>query len=142
MINAILSDLRHGARLLLRAPGFSAVAIATLAIGIGANTAIFSVVNTLLIQRLPYHDADRLAVVWEHNLPRQRRTNVVGPANFLHWREMNHVFEDLAAFTFSYSVTVTGTGDPEELQAQSISAELFPILGVTPAMGRGFTAAE
>ncbi len=138
----MLQDLRLGLRLLLRSPAFSTVAILALAIGIGANTAIFSVINTLLIQRLPYHDADRLAVVWEHNLPRQRRTNVVGPANFLHWREMNHVFEDLAAVTFSYSVTVTGSGEPEELQAQSISAELFPILGVQPAMGRGFTAAE
>ena len=141
-MSAMLQDLRLGLRLLIRSPAFSIVAILALAIGIGANTAIFSVINTLLIQRLPYHDADRLVVVWEHNLPRQRKTNVVGPANFLHWREMNHVFEDLAAITFSYSVTVTGNGDPEELQAQSISAELFPILGVTPAIGRGFTAAE
>jgi putative ABC transport system permease protein len=141
-MSAMLQDLRLGLRLLLRSPAFSIVAILALAIGIGANTAIFSVINTLLIQRLPYHDADRLVVVWEHNLPRQRKTNVVGPANFLHWREMNHVFEDLAAITFSYGVTVTGNGEPEELQAQSISAELFPILGVAPAMGRGFTAAE
>ena len=77
--------------------------------------------------------------MWEHNIPRQRKTNVVGPANFLHWREMNQVFEDLAAITFSYSVTVTGNGEPEELQAQSISAQLFSILGVQPAIGRGFT---
>ena len=129
-------------RLLLRSPGFSLVAILALAIGIGANTAIFSVINTLLLQRLPYRDADRLAIVWEHNTVRDRRSNVVGPANFIHWREMNQVFEDLAAVTITYSVTVTGSGDPEELQAQSISAELFQILGVQPALGRGFTAAE
>ena len=85
----LLQDLRHGARLLVRAPGFAAIAIAALAIGIGANTAIFSVVNTLLLQPLPYHDADRLAIVWEHNIPRDRKNNVVAPANFLHWREMN-----------------------------------------------------
>ena len=139
---SVLQDLRYGARLLLRSPGFSLVAIMALAIGIGANTAIFSVINTLLLQPLPYRDADRLAIVWEHNLPRDRRSNVVGPANFIHWREMNRVFEDLAAVTFTYSVTVTGNGDPEELQAQSISAELFQILGVQPALGRGFTAAE
>jgi putative ABC transport system permease protein len=138
----VLQDLRYGARLLLRSPGFSLVAIMTLAIGIGANTAIFSVVNTLLLQRLPYRDADRLAIVWERNLVRERKSNVVGPANFIHWREMNQVFEDLAAITLTYSVTVTGDGAPEELQAQSISAELFPILGVSPARGRGFTAAE
>jgi putative ABC transport system permease protein len=138
----LLQDLRHGLRLLAKSPGFTAVAVAALAIGIGANTAIFSVVNTLLLQPLPYHDADRLAVVWEHNLPRDRKTNVVGPANFLHWREMNQVFEDLAAVSMTYSVTVAGGSEPEELQAQSISAELFQILGVQPARGRSFTAAE
>ena len=139
---SLLQDLRHGARLLVRSPGFSLVAIVALAIGIGANTAIFSVINTLLLQRLPYPDADRLAIVWEHNTVRGNRSNVVGPANFIHWREMNQVFEDLATVTITYSITVTGDGDPEELQAQSISAELFNILGVQPAIGRGFTAAE
>jgi putative ABC transport system permease protein len=126
----------------VRSPGFSLVAIIALAIGIGANTAIFSVINTLLLQRLPYPDADRLAIVWEHNTVRGNRSNVVGPANFIHWREMNQVFEDLATVTITYAITVTGNGDPEELQAQSISAELFNILGVQPALGRGFTAAE
>ena len=108
MLTAILQDLRHGARLLLRSPGFTIVAVAALAIGIGANTAIFSVVNTLLVQRLPYRDADRLAIVWEHNIPRDRKNNVVAPANFLHWRDMNHTFEDLAAVSISFSMTLTG----------------------------------
>ena len=141
-MRSVLQDLRYGARLLLRSPGFSLVAIVALAIGIGANTAIFSVINTLLLERLPYPDADRLAIVWEHNTVRQRTSNVVGPANFIHWREMNQVFEDLAAITLTYSVTATGNGEPEELQAQSISAELFQILGVQPARGRAFTASE
>ncbi len=95
-MRSALQDLRYGARLLVRSPGFSLVAIIALAIGIGANTAIFSVINTLLLQRLPYRDADRLAIVWEHNTVRDRKSNVVGPANFIHWREMNQVFEDLA----------------------------------------------
>ena len=138
----VLQDLRHGARLLVRAPGFAAVAIAALAIGIGANTAIFSVVNTLLLQPLPYHDADRLAIVWEHNIPRDRKNNVVAPANFLHWREMNQGFADLGAFSFSFSTTLTGAGDPEELQTQLVTAEAFPVLGVQPALGRGFTPEE
>jgi putative ABC transport system permease protein len=141
-MRSALQDLRYGARLLVRAPGFSLVAIIALAIGIGANTAIFSVIYTLLLQRLPYRDADRLAIVWEHNTVRDRKSNVVAPANFIHWREMNQVFEDLATVSPTYSVTITGNGDPEELQAQSISAELFQILGVRPALGRGFTAAE
>ncbi len=96
-MRSALQDLRYGARLLVRSPGFSLVAIIALAIGIGANTAIFSVIYTLLLQRLPYRDADRLAIVWEHNTVRDRKSNVVGPANFIHWREMNQVFEDLAA---------------------------------------------
>ncbi len=138
----LLQDLRHGARLLVRAPGFAAIAIAALAIGIGANTAIFSVVNTLLLQPLPYHDADRLAIVWEHNIPRDRKNNVVAPANFLHWRDMNQGFTDLGALSSTFDVTLTGAGDPEEVPTQLVTAEVFPILGVRPAIGRGFTPEE
>jgi len=138
----LLQDLRHGARLLVRAPGFAAVAVAALAIGIGANTAIFSVVNTLLLQPLPYHDADRLAIVWEHNIPRDRKNNVVAPANFLHWRDMNQGFTDLAAMSSTFDVTLTGAGDPEEVPTRLVTAEAFSILGVRPAIGRGFTAEE
>jgi putative ABC transport system permease protein len=138
----LLQDLKYSARLLLRAPGFTLVAITALAIGIGANTAIFSVVNTLLLQRLPYRDADRLAVVWEHNLPRNRKDNVVAPANFIHWREMNESFATLAAVSSSYSVTLSGDGDPEVLIAQQVTAELFPVMGVGAALGRTFVPDE
>jgi len=138
----MLTDLRYGLRLLLRAPGFSLVAILALAIGIGANTAIFSVVNTLLLEKLPYADADRLAVVWEHNLPRDRRNNVVSPGNFIHWREMNQVFQDIGAIGMTFNVTLTGDGEPEELPMQLVSAQFFPIVGVQPAMGRWFTMEE
>jgi putative ABC transport system permease protein len=141
MMSALL-DLRNGLRQLVRAPGFSLVAIAALAIGVGANTAIFSVINTLLLQRLPYRDADRLAIIWEHNLPRDRKNNVVAPANFLHWRDMNQSFEDIAAVTVTYNITLTGSGEPEELATQAVTAELFPILGVGASLGRTFTSAE
>src|SRR3954468_76436 len=141
-MNTLLHDLRHGFRLLRRAPGFSAVAIVTLAIGIGANTAIFSVVNAVLLQRLPYADPDRLAVVWEHNLPRDRKNNVVSPGNFIHWREMNQVFEDMAAVGLTFNLTLTGAGEPEQIPFQYVSASFFPILGVPPALGRPFTADE
>jgi putative ABC transport system permease protein len=139
---AFLQDLRYGARLLVRSPGFTAIAVAALAIGIGANTAIFSVVNTLLIQRLPYEDPDRLAVVWEHNLPRDRKNNVVGPANFLHWRDMNQSFEEMAALSPTFTYTLIGNGDPEEIPSKVVTAAFFPVLGVKPAIGRTFTANE
>jgi putative ABC transport system permease protein len=140
-MRALIGDLQYGVRLLLRAPMFALIAVAALAIGIGANTAIFSVINTLLLRPLPYRDADRLAVIWEHNLPRDRKSNVVAPANFLHWRDLNQVFEDIAAVTITYSITVTG-GDPEELQTQSVTANVFPTLGVRPSIGRTFTNEE
>jgi putative ABC transport system permease protein len=141
-MSTILQDLKHGVRLLLRAPGFTAVAIAALAIGIGTNTAIFSVVNTLLIQRLPYADPERLVVVWEHNVPRDRKGNVVSPGNFLHWREMNGVFEDIAAAGLTFNLTLTGHGEPVELPFQYVTAAFFPVLGVQPSLGRPFTEAE
>ena len=142
MVTTLLQDLRHGARLLIRSPGFTAVAVSALAIGIGANTAIFSVVNTLLIQRLPYTDPDRLAVIWEHNLPRDRKNNVVSPANYLHWREMNSVFSDMSVVSNTFRTAYTGDGQPEEVPLQIVNATLFPILGVNAAQGRVFTSAE
>ena len=141
-ITAFFNDVRYGARLLLRSPGFTFIAVAALAIGIGANTAIFSVVNTLLIQRLPYAEPDRLAVVWEHNLPRDRKNNVVSPGNFIHWREMNQVFEEIAAVGLTFNITLTGHGDPFEVPFQFVTAEFFPVLGVQPVLGRWFTADE
>jgi putative ABC transport system permease protein len=135
-------DIRYAARLLRRSPGFSAIAIAALAIGIGANTAIFSVVDTLLLQHLPYADPDRLAIVWEHNIPRDRKSNVVSPGNFVHWREMNASFVDLAAASVAFNMTLTGVSDPEEIRAQLVSAQFFPLLGVAPVLGRTFTAEE
>jgi putative ABC transport system permease protein len=141
-MTSLLSDAKYGLRLLWRAPGFSLVAIAALAIGIGANTAIFSVVSTLLLKELPYADADRLAVIWEHNVPRDRKNNVVSPGNFIHWREMNQVFQDIGAVGMTFKVTLTGDGEPEELPMQFVSAQFFPIVGVQPAIGRWFTTEE
>ena len=141
-MRTLLSDLRHGVRLLLGAPGFTAVAVAALAIGIGANSAIFSVVNTLLLERLPYGEPERLVVVWEHNIPRDRKNNVVSPGNFIHWREMNQVFEDIAAVGLTFNLTLTGHGDPVEIPFQYVTASFFPIVGVQPAMGRIFTPEE
>jgi putative ABC transport system permease protein len=142
MFRDVIQDLRHGARLLLASPAFTFAAVAALSIGIGANTAIFAVVNTLLIQPLPYKDPDRLAIVWEHNLPRDRRNNVVSPGNYLHWREMNTVFSEMSIVSMTFRTAYTGDGEPEELTQQIVNATLFPMLGVNAALGRVFTPEE
>jgi putative ABC transport system permease protein len=107
----MLQDLRYGARVLARSPGFTGVAILALALGIGANTAIFSVVHAVLLKALPYQDPDGLVVVWERNIPRDRRTNVASPGNFIAWREQNRVFEDMSAVSLTARVNLTGAGD-------------------------------
>ena len=135
----IIQDFRYATRLLLRSPAFTMVAVAALALGIGANTAIFSVVDTLLLRPLPYANADRLAVVWEHNIPRDRKNNVVSPGNFIHWQELNQSFTELSAVSMTFRTTLTGAGDATELPVQYVSAGIFRILGVRPALGRDFT---
>ena len=135
------ADFRHGLRSLRRTPAFTAAAIAALAIGIGATTAIFSVVHVLLVKPLPYPDADRLVVVWEHNLPRNRPRNVASPANFLEWKARSRSFDVLAAFTQN-RVTLTGASAPDELSAIVVTADLLDAIGVAPATGRGFRAED
>jgi len=135
----VVQDFRYATRLLLRSPAFAVVAIAALALGIGANTAIFSVVDTLLLRPLPYADADRLAVIWEHNIPRDRKNNVVSPGNFIHWQELNQSFTELSALSMTFRTTLTGAGEATELPVQYVSAGIFRILGVRPALGRDFT---
>jgi putative ABC transport system permease protein len=141
-VRDLVQDFRYAARLLLRSPGFTFVAVAALALGIGANTAIFSVVDTLLLRPLPYADADRLAVVWEHNLPRDKKENVVAPGNFIHWRELNQSFTELSAVSMTFRTTLTGAGDATELPMQLVSGSLFGMLGVRPALGRDFAPQE
>jgi putative ABC transport system permease protein len=140
-MDTILQDLRYGIRSLLKNPGFTFVAIVALALGIGANSAIFSVVNTLLLSPLPFKDPDRLVMVWEKNFPRNRERNVVSPANFLDWNSQNQVFEHLAALV-DIHVNLTNAGEPVELEAQLVTASLFPLLGVQPVYGRAFLDSE
>lgn len=137
----VLSDFRHGLRVLSRTPLFTFCTIAALAIGIGATTALFSVVHALLVKPLPYADAERLVVVWEHHVPRNRPRNVVSPANYLEWKDRNQSFAGMAAFTQN-RVTLTGNGDPQELSALVVTADLFDLLGVSPRLGRGFASGE
>jgi putative ABC transport system permease protein len=136
-----LHDLRFALRMLLKNPGFTIVTIIALALGIGANTAIFSVVNTVLLRPLPYKDPERLVMVWEDASKSGHPRDTPTAANFVDWRNQNQVFEGMAAIT-DESFNLTGVGDPERLEGMRVSAALFPLLGVEPQLGRVFTAAE
>src|SRR5215211_4717311 len=130
-METLLQDIRYGARTLLKNRAFTAVAVLALALGIGANTAIFSVVNAVMIRPLPFKDPDRLVMVWEHNRQRARPQNVVSPANFLDWRDQNSVFEDMALF-LDARFNLTDVDDPEEIPAQRVTTNFFNLLGSAP----------
>ncbi|HEY7290932.1 MAG TPA: ABC transporter permease [Vicinamibacterales bacterium] len=140
-MDPLIQDLRYALRLCLRAPGFTAVAVLALALGIGANTAIFTIVNAALIERLPFRDPARLVVLWEVNAQRPGRLNVVGPMNFLRWQERASSFEAMAGFVDTRT-NLTGDGNPEELTVQNVTAGFFNVVGIAPALGRTFSDAE
>jgi putative ABC transport system permease protein len=137
-MQALLQDLHHAARRLLKSPGFTLAAVGTLALGIGATTAIFSVINGVLLRPLTYPQPDRLVLVWERS--RGQATNVVNPGNYLDWRDRAKSFTDLAAFTWS-SLTFTGDA-PEIVPGRAVTPNFFEILGNAPQLGRVFTHAE
>jgi putative ABC transport system permease protein len=127
--------------MLLKSPGFTAVAVLALALGIGANTAIFSVVNSVLLRSLPYSDPDRLIVIWETNPNLSeglRLRNEASPANFLDWKAQNTVFEDLGAYNWN-TFNLTGGDQPEQLTGNPVTAGIFSTLGVKPLYGRVIT---
>jgi putative ABC transport system permease protein len=134
MLETLLQDVRFGARVLAKHKAFTMVAVFTLALGIGANTAIFSVVNELLLRPLPYRDADRIVMVWEVT-PQGRHENTVSRANFRRWRDESNSFSSLAAFS-DQRLNLTDTDKPEEVPVQFATPELFEILGVQPFLGR------
>ena len=127
--------------MLLRQPGFTAIAVIALALGIGANTAIFSVVNAVLLKPLPFADADKLVIVYETSLKRGSLRSAASYPNFADWRAQNQVFERMASYHTGDSV-LTGEGEPVRLQAATVNADLFPILGVAPILGRSFLPDE
>ena len=132
-------DLRYTARTLARAPGFTAVAILVLALGIGANTAVFSVTDYVLIRPLPFPSPDRLVTLW-HRLPGYRHVEL-SPANYRDWKRMNTVFEDMGAVARS-PVNLIGEGPPERIKAASVTGNLFAVLGVQPQLGRSITPSD
>src|SRR5437588_12894854 len=130
-MNTLWQDLRFGVRVLLKSPGFTVVAVLALALGVAANTAIFSVVNVVLLEPLPYREPSRLVSVWEMNRPRGLHQNTISPGNLIDWKEQSDVFEDVAGF-FDSKTNLTGAGDPVEVPVQYATPNLFPLLGVEP----------
>jgi putative ABC transport system permease protein len=135
------TDLRYGLRLLRHAPGFTAVAVGALALGIGANTAIFSTVDAVLLRPLPFSDPDRVVMVWEENSAASFPRNTPAPGNFVDWKKRNHVFTDMAA-TRGASANLTIDGPPEQVVGRAATANFFEVLGVRPSVGRTFTEDE
>src|SRR6185369_629633 len=138
MLETVLQDVRYGARMLAKHKAFTAIAVITLALGIGANTAIFSIVNQLLLRPLPYRNAEQIVMLWEVS-PEGRQQNTTSRANYRAWKAQSSSFEQMAAFT-DQRVNLTGTGEPEELSVQFASMGLFKVLGVEPILGRTFSA--
>jgi putative ABC transport system permease protein len=134
-----MQTLQYAFRMLVKNPVVTLVAVITLALGIGANTAIFSVVNGVLLRPLPYKDADRLVALWE-NVPEHGRWRAA-PANFFDWKKQNTVFEDMSVYGAS-TMTLTGQGEPEQLQGARVGSGYFNVIGVAPIRGRAFLPEE
>jgi putative ABC transport system permease protein len=140
-MNSLWQDVRCALRTFSKQPAFTAIAVLTLALGIGANSAVFGVVDAVLLRSLPYRQENRLVMVWEQNFQQGQDHNVVSPANFLNWHDQNTVFDQMAGF-YDGRKSLTGTGDPEQIPGQAVTTNLFSLLGISPILGRDFSADE
>ncbi|MFY9571738.1 MAG: ABC transporter permease [Blastocatellia bacterium] len=140
-MDSLLQDFRYSVRLFLKRPGFTATVVLTLALAIGINTSVFCIVNSVLIDPLPFKDPDQLVLVWEKDFQKGRSQERVSAPNFIDWREQNTVFEGMAAFDSSVFV-LTGAGEPETIPGSRISTNLLWLLGVTPVLGRAFSQTD
>jgi putative ABC transport system permease protein len=140
-MGTLLQDIRYGIRMLAKNAGFTVIAVLTLALGIGANTAIFSVVNAELLRPLPFRDPASLVRIWGTSSRTSLRSSSASYPDFVDWRAQNHVFEEIGAFTNS-NYTLTGVDQPAHLEGQAITAELLSLLGATPELGRTFLRGE
>ncbi|HSE37628.1 MAG TPA: ABC transporter permease, partial [Blastocatellia bacterium] len=137
----LMQDIRYAFRMLLKNPGFTVVAVIAVALGIGANSAMFSVINAVLLRPLPYNEPDRLVTIWEESPQRDMYELPVSLANFRDWVDQNTVFEQISAYTFA-NMNLSGAGEPERLLAVRTSANLFSLVGAVPLLGRPFLAEE
>ena len=141
-MQTLLQDLRYGARMLRKRPGFTLIAVITLALGIGANTAIFSVVNAVLLRSLPFPENDRLMQMFLNNPETAKGRGGYGNADFLALKERNQSFEKVAAFAPGNRFSLTGVGAPEQVIGAVVSADFFDVLAVKAQRGRTFRADE
>src|SRR5215470_14614472 len=144
-MQTLLQDMRYGARMLQKNPGFTAVAVLTLTLGIGANTAIFSVVYAVLLRPLPYPHPDRLFMLWESNPQLGFEQERVTPADYVDWRDQNKVFESMAfwpSWPGSQDLNLVGPEGAERVQGAYVSSSLFDVLGTAPLHGRTFYPEE
>jgi len=137
-MGTLMQDMRFGIRMLSKNPGFAMIAVLTLALGIGANTAIFSVVNAELLRPLPFRDSGRLVSVATANSRMHSSNGSVSYPDFADWRSQNQVFEQMAAYTGA-TFTLTGQENPAHLEGASVSADTFDLLGVSPELGELFS---
>jgi putative ABC transport system permease protein len=137
----LAQDLRYALRMLLRAPAFSAIAMLTFAVGIGANTAIFSVVNGVLLRPLPYPDAERITLIWMDNRRQGIREDITSYPTYMDWRSQGTSYQHMAAFRPT-AFTLTGGNEPERLEGSLVTANFFDVMGVSPIRGRVFTQAN
>jgi putative ABC transport system permease protein len=137
----MLRDFRHALRILGRNPSFTLIAVVAIALGIGANTALFSVVSAVILRPLPFAEPDRLVMVWETRPDRGMFDNVVSNANYLDWCARNQVFDAMSPVFFGTGSLIAG-GQPEQVRLETVGEDFFPMLGVTMQLGRAFTAAE
>ena len=140
-LEAFAQDVRFGLRMLRKNPGFTAVAVITLALGIGANTAVFSVVNAVLLQPLPFRDPDRLVALWQTNMARGSDRENVSPANFYDWRADSQAFEEMVAMVY-WAFDYTGKGEPESFTGELVTEGFFHMMGVSALHGRTFLPEE
>lgn len=140
-METLLKDLRNSIRSLVKHPGFTAIAVITLALGIGANTAMFTVINAVLLRPLPYRDPGRLVTIWEESPERDLFQMPVSLANMREWIDQNHTFDQISAYTFT-NLNLTGAGEPARLLTVRSSANLFPLVGAAPMFGRAFLPEE
>jgi putative ABC transport system permease protein len=140
-MNTLFQDLKFGLRMLAKNPGFTAVAVLTLALGIGASTAVFSVVNTVMLKPLPYADPDRLMTVESMDIRHTSLRNDLSYPDFFDFRAQNHVFDHLVT-SRDTDVVLTGVGQPQQLDGEMVTWDLFPALGINPQLGRGFLPSE